>query len=604
MPTVYTRTDLINALETGILNNKPFNTLINEEQFYSHPELYSVAQEIFTNHSNKPDEALVRVYSVLTSSNVNSLPSFYQVFEKRNFNDTIYKCEKAFCENFKEFYPKHLANTGRPIKNENHSESNYLQDISLMENTVKGLSEPEKSVLLNDLNEIKKHLLHDDLPSAENEMKKMLKDCLAHDASGKLTSEIDAKQFLLTGHYNNTKKSYAVLESEFVMVEKGIETSGEELVLQLQKMVSQSHGIMPAEKQGIIEGFVRLEKINKQMRENFSEVKGIKIKALSEVDSPIDEFCRNLSNCKNLMYLDLDFSALSPSQADKIGSAIGKLPNLISLRISRVTEGEHLSNFISQLGSMTKLSTFELSGYPYSQQVLKEISNKIQKMPSKIGEDRYVFKQPLPKPHLVIKSQLEVAQRYENLTEVTKKLMENYKTIRSISVTGLDEEKDAVFQFCEHVVYCTNLDEVRLDFKKLTYSQAFIIGITLQNMPHIKVLEISGIKDRDALIEFIKYLGPFKELHTLRLTQCYCDLEVLDKLEKRLKRLSSPINLDLSENQLSNHMQYFLEFLRNVSNVTALTVQKNGFSKFQIEDIENELNSIKIKKIDLSNNTD
>lgn len=97
----YSHDQLVNIFE-----GSNFSESMKDEQFISHPELYNVAKEIFAKHEQKPDQALINAYSVLTYDKVSSLPRFYQIFEKRYLQNMIAKYETELQKQL----PKKLEN--------------------------------------------------------------------------------------------------------------------------------------------------------------------------------------------------------------------------------------------------------------------------------------------------------------------------------------------------------------------------------------------------------------------------------------------------------------------------------------------------------------
>ncbi|MFA6915563.1 MAG: hypothetical protein WC222_04140 [Parachlamydiales bacterium] len=350
-PLSYSRQDLVTAFNVGTVNSKNFNELIKDEKFCSHEELYSVAKEIIQDGSNL--NSMVRAYAVLTSKNITSLPSLFHLREQYSLYSAISKCENVFSMQFEEFYPLHKAISPNNDVEVKEDEPVFLTQYHSIEKKIGELPENEKSQLLSDFDQVKKHLMHDDVPSAKAAWDKVLSDCLYYDQTGNLKSPQDAETFLLTGYY---PKVAPLNENDF-----------EELIVE-EPPVRSSAAIepvdIPVESSSLViaaTGVVNLKQINTTLQQNAESVETIYGAALRTDSQELQEFSANIVKCPQLKKIILEFKTLNEEQAEILSSSFKSLQNLNTLSLTEVKDEKALKVIIEHLKEIPNLKELSLN---------------------------------------------------------------------------------------------------------------------------------------------------------------------------------------------------------------------------------------------------
>lgn len=395
----YSPSDLKLAFYEGQLNTIPFKDLLQDKVFCSHPELYSVAQEILKekDQDGNISPALVRVYSVLTSKNVSSLPSYYHFFSKSALNSSIQECEKNFNKDFDTFFNDHSS----LVSNVNPADQAYFEDhlkghFKQIEDRLKTFDRPIDMELSKDWNTLKIALMHDDFSTAKAAWDRILEKTITYFPFKNDNSKITNKKLSLSDkkeaeiflkHGLSQLEQYLKVDNlssqseydDFIVVSEdvGILEEAEDNIKQIvekliksggNKVVDSNEGPSGASShisdpsQAELDAY-SLEIINIALEKSPKAIEIINIHNSTGIinSTEVDKLSKLLPECTNVKTVILDLSQININDAQKIADSLASLNQLGSLSLINVKNPRTLDIFLKALKTLPHLKELSIT---------------------------------------------------------------------------------------------------------------------------------------------------------------------------------------------------------------------------------------------------
>ncbi|MFA6916487.1 MAG: hypothetical protein WC222_08830 [Parachlamydiales bacterium] len=387
----YSPSDLRTALTLGEVDSQGFKDLMDVKAFYTHPQLYTVAQDVLKEALKGNDSRqIVRVYSVLTSKDVSSLPGF---FGRWGLNSSIQQCEDKFTQSFDDFFSNHTALVSKSDRNKAYFDEHLKDHFNAIEGRFKLFNRDVEKELLKDWHTVKTALIHDDYDTAKVAWDKIQRTTILHfyDKDYLTLQGCDLKKFDQQGAEIFLKEGLQKLQTYLKDAATKPQTFAkneepDEIEDLIESFTFVSTDIDPVE--------IRNEKINALISSatkfrggsdgdlgelNTSDIdiingalekapeafRDLEVKIQND-SAQIDAFCKFLPKCTNLSTLKLDLGSVNAIEGKKILEsllALGREGKLENLHLANIKKTEVLDSFLDSLSTTTSLKELKIENY-------------------------------------------------------------------------------------------------------------------------------------------------------------------------------------------------------------------------------------------------
>lgn len=397
--TYFTDAQLKSAFVDGRIGGYSFLDLLENNDFCTHPKLYSIAQEVF-NESSKENNTnvLVRVYSILTAKNIYSLPSFYQLLAKRELNNSIYECEKIFKNNFDSFLENHgLLTSDLVDPNKNFIDTHLKHHFRNVEKQFKTFDAETQRQLGKDWDALETALIHDDFSTAKKLWNSILETCIQkfsvnqknflvnqHNCDWTYMDKKGMETYLISGNSGLTNLMKYLLSGSTQENSKEIEEYDDFEVVDEQELGALERASLKEQQIANGEGIATedFKILNEIVTESPGSIKKIVIKLNNSNynSDEIDNFNKNLVDVR-LEEIEIDFKNIKENDIKKM-PLFSSLQALFvkTLTFTGLNKKDRLDTFLEQSWMYTKLESLSLKNCTLLGGISREQMRKILNM--------------------------------------------------------------------------------------------------------------------------------------------------------------------------------------------------------------------------------